>query len=230
MVAGAQGGGAGRGWPRGRLLGGLQHLIPPLQLPSPLAAEPGGSRLGLVRTRHTGLPAARPSPRAPPARQEGPRGLLPEGKVAGDRLVTAGPEVGTQRSGRPAPPSTPTRALRRSLPGTGACGGDYSTTPSGDRGETGPAQGVRPARLNMPWAPCEHGVWVGGSGWDGSLAWTDLRGCRANWWEAPTQALSRGQGGRRLPRAGGEERPEQPRGPGGEGGAATAQGWGWGAG
>ena len=50
LVPGAQGGGAQWGWLRGRLLGALQHLGPPLQLPSPLVAEPGGGRLGSVRT------------------------------------------------------------------------------------------------------------------------------------------------------------------------------------
>lgn len=43
-------GGAGQGGPRGRLLAAQHHLVPPLQLPSPLAAEPGaGDRLGSGR-------------------------------------------------------------------------------------------------------------------------------------------------------------------------------------
>lgn len=56
-----------------------------------------------MRTWHTGLPEAQgpvpaPSPRAPPARQEGPCGLLPEGNVQ----PGAGLSLQDQRPGRSA--------------------------------------------------------------------------------------------------------------------------------
>lgn len=94
----------------------------------------------------------RPSPRAPPARQEGPCGLLPEGSAAG-----AGLSLQDQEAGRSALVSLPqpvpqAESLRCPLPRTGPVVGTTATTPSGDPG-TQARRELRPRRLNMPLGP-----------------------------------------------------------------------------